>query len=123
MTVQLTPREKGKVEGEELDCPRWNMTVKTINQFDNEDLYFYRNKGVFIFGVKYPGNASASGLSAGDIIVKIDGKDIETLADIKAIHAETLKKIETKPRIVFTIMRGGLTRQVVLDISRDYEKE
>ena len=51
-TVSLTPREKGKVEGDELDCPRWDMTIKTINQFDNEDLYNYREKGVFIFGVK-----------------------------------------------------------------------
>jgi serine protease Do len=30
LTVELTPREKGDVEGEELDCPRWDLTVKTI---------------------------------------------------------------------------------------------
>ncbi|MDD4888477.1 MAG: trypsin-like peptidase domain-containing protein [Phycisphaerae bacterium] len=123
LTVELTPREKGKVEGEELDCPRWDMTVKTINQFDNEDLYYYREKGVFIFGVKSPGNASSSGLQRNDIVVKVDGKEVTTLDEVKAIHAESLKNMKAKSRIVFTILRGGLTRQVVLDISRDYEKE
>src|SRR5205823_1059728 len=41
MTVELTPRDKGDVEGAELDCPRWDLTVKQINQFDTPDLYFY----------------------------------------------------------------------------------
>jgi peptide/nickel transport system substrate-binding protein len=38
VTVEMTPREKGKVEGDQLDCPRWDLTVKAINQFDNPDL-------------------------------------------------------------------------------------
>ena len=46
-----------------------------------------------------------------------------SLAEIKAIHGETLKNIKAKPRIMFTILRSGLTRQMVLDIERDYEKE
>jgi hypothetical protein len=31
-------------------------------QFDAPDLYFQRNEGVFVFGVKYPGNAADCGL-------------------------------------------------------------
>ncbi|KKL69153.1 hypothetical protein LCGC14_2117800, partial [marine sediment metagenome] len=83
LTVELTPREKGKVEGEELDCPRWDMTVKAINQFDNEDLYFYRKKGIFVFGVKYPGNAINAKLQIEDIILRIGDKEVETLEDVK----------------------------------------
>lgn len=123
MTVQLTPREKGKVEGDELDCPRWDMTVKTINQFDNEDLYFYRQKGVFIFGIKYPGNASNASLERNDIIVKVADKEVTSLDDIKAIHAETIKNVKAESRLKLTLLRNGLIRQVVLDIARDYEKE
>lgn len=123
MTVELTPREKGKVEGEELDCPRWDLTAKTINRFDNPQLYFHRQKGVFIFGIKYPGNASNAGLGRGDIILKIDGKEVTTLEEVKLIHQRSLEAIKTKHRILFTILRNGLMRQVVLDFSRDYEKE
>lgn len=123
LTISVTPREKGKVEGEELDCPRWDLTVKTINQFDNPDLYFHRKKGVFVFGVKRPGNAGSAGLRRQDIVVKIDGKEVTTLEDVKKIHEEALANVARKHRILFTMLRNGLMRQVVLDFSRDYEKE
>ena len=123
LPVELTPRKKGKVEGEEFDCPRWDLTVKTINQFDNRDLYFHRKKGVFIYGIKYPGNASECRFAEQDIILKIDGKEVVTLADVKAIHAASLKNIRDKHRIVFVLLRNGLMRQLVLDFARDYEKE
>ncbi|MCI0362704.1 MAG: trypsin-like peptidase domain-containing protein [Phycisphaerales bacterium] len=122
VSVKLTPREKGKVEGDELACKRWDFTVKTINQFDNPDLFFHRQSGVFIYGVKHPGNAGNSGLREQDILLKIDGKEIQTLDDVKSIHAQALKDIEKRNKIVFHVLRGGLMRQVVLDYARDHEK-
>ena len=121
--VEIIPREKGKVEGEELDCPRWDLTVKVINQFDNADLYFHRKQGVFIFGVKRPGNAGTAGLAPKDIILKIEGRDVRSLEDVRAIHKEALDGVDKKYQYVFTILRNGLLRQVVLNFSRDYEKE
>lgn len=121
--VELTPREKGKVEGEELDCPRWDLTVKQINQFDNPELYFHRKEGVFIYGVKRPGNAASAELRTGDIILKIDGQEVRTLEDVKRIRAEALENIKTKHRAIFSVLRNGLLRQTVLDFSRDYEKQ
>ena len=123
LVLPVTPREKGKVEGEELDCPRWDFTVKTINQFDNPDLYFNRQKGVFIYGVKYPGNANTAGLQQQDILLKIDGTEVTTLEEVKALHKNAVDHVADKHRIVVTILRNGLQRQVVLDFSRDYEKE
>jgi len=123
VTVNFTPRDKGRVEGEELDCPRWDMTVKTINQFDNPDLHFYRTEGVYIFGVKWPGNAGSAGLGEQDIILKIDGREMKTLEDVKKVHAELIENVRNKHRVVVVVLRNGLMRQVVLDFSRDYEKE
>jgi serine protease Do len=123
LDVQLTPTEKGKVEGAELDCPRWDLTVKTINRFDNPDLYFARKEGVFVYGVKEPGNAANAGLVANDVIVKVDGREITTLEQLNAVHKESLEKITEKPRLVITVLRNGLSRQIVLDISRDYQKQ
>jgi serine protease Do len=121
--VELTPRKKGKVEGEELDCPRWDFTVKAINQFDNPRLYFHRREGVFVYGIKFPGNAASVGLQREDILLEIDGKPVKTLDDVKAVHKAAIENVEKKHRIVFTVLRDGLMRQVVLDFSRDYEKE
>jgi len=121
--VTIVPREKGRVEGEELDVPRWDLTVKAINQFDNPDLYFYRKTGVFVYGTKMGGNASEAGLQTRDILLRIDGVEVKTLADVRKIHARTLAHIQQKHRVVVTVMRNGLQRQVVLDFLRDTEKE
>lgn len=123
ITLKLTPREKGRVEGEELALSRFDFTVKTINQFDNPDLYFHRQKGVFVYAVKYPGNASNAGLNRNDIILKIDGKEVSTLEEAKLVHAECLANVETKHRVLVVVLRNGLMRQLVLDFMRDYEKE
>jgi len=123
IAIGLTPLQKGDVEGKELDCPRWDLTVKEINQFDNPGLYFYRKKGVFVYGVKDPGNARSAGLRAQDIIMKIGKKKMTTLAGIEAIHKAALEDVATTPRLVFTVQRNGLMRMVVLDFSRDHEKE
>jgi serine protease Do len=122
MTVELEPREKGKVEGAELDCPRWDFTVREINQFDNPDLHFYRNQGVFVYGVKSPGNAESC-VRTGDILMKIDGQDVATLDDVRRLHKAALDDIKTRHRIVVSVLRNGLARQVVLDFLRDFQKE
>ncbi|QDV90953.1 putative periplasmic serine endoprotease DegP-like precursor [Phycisphaerae bacterium RAS2] len=123
ITLEVTPRVKGKVEGEELDCPRWDLTVKAINQFDNPELFFYRKVGVFVFGVKYPGNASNAGLNEQDILLKVGETKVETLDDVRAAHKASLEIEKGSMRTVITVLRQGLLRQVVLDYSRDFEKE
>jgi serine protease Do len=123
LTLEVVPRTKGAVEGEEFDCPRWNMTVKAINQFDNPDLYFLREQGVFIFGLKYPGNAEVSGLQRNDIITTIDGREITTLDDVRTVYDEVTGSPARKTRIVLEVLRGGLSRQIVLDFAREYKTD
>ncbi|HOX06019.1 MAG TPA: trypsin-like peptidase domain-containing protein [Planctomycetota bacterium] len=123
VTVEITPRDKGSVEGEALDCPRWDLTVKAINEFENPGLHFQRRTGVFVYGVKYPGNAWGSGLRHQDIIVRIDGREVKTLPEVKAAHAAALTGLPGRPRVPLVILRGGVEHQIVLTFSRDYDKE
>jgi len=123
VTITLTPREKGKVEGEVVALERWDCSVSSINQFENPDLYFQKKEGVFVYGVKYPGNATAGGLQRMDILLKINDTTVTTLADVRAAHAETVKTYTDKPRVILTVLRNGLMRQVVLDISRDFNRQ
>jgi serine protease Do len=123
MTMDLTPSEKGKVEGEELDCPRWDFTVKAINQFHNPDLYFQKKKGIYIYGVKNVGNARKAGLMPRDILLTVDSKEIVTLDEMKTFHKELLDNVQQKHRVTISVLRNGLVRQIVLDYFRDYEKE
>lgn len=122
ISVTLSPREKGKVEGEEIDCPRWDMTLKMINQHDNPEHYFYRKNGFFIFGLKSPGNAGESGLREGDILMEFDGDKIDSAEVLDRVHAASLETLDSRPRHLVTVLRNGLMRQVVLDIQRDFER-
>jgi len=119
----ITPREKGKVEGDEFDLPRWNFTVKTINQFDNPDLYFYAKKGLFIYGIRSGGNAAKARLHRGDIILEIDSNKIKNLDDIKKVYDKAMKNLKTKKKLLISVLRNGLMHQVVLDFSRNWDKE
>ena len=123
LSIKVTPREKGEVEGKEQALERFDFTLKAINQFDNPDLYFHRKEGVFVHAVKYPGNAANAGLTRNDIILKINGKDVKTLDDARAIHKELLAAVDSNHRVVVVVLRGGLMRQIVLDFGRDYSKE
>jgi serine protease Do len=123
LMLRLTPREKGKVEGDEYDCKRWDMTVKTINQFDNPTLYFHRTEGVYVFAVKRPGNAARARLAEQDIILEIGGQEIRTLEDIERCHKAALESIDDNHRIALTVLRHGMEQQFVLDFSRDFERE
>jgi serine protease Do len=123
LVLELVPREKGDVEGKELALERFDFTVKAINQFDNPDLYFFRKSGVFVYGVKWPGNAGSAGLTRGDILLKVDSDPVETIEDIRAIHGRLVGGVDSKSRAVLSVMRQGLVRQIVLDYRRDYSKE
>lgn len=71
-------------------------------------MYFHRKEGVFIFGVKYPGNASNTGLSHQDILLKIDGKEVKTIDDVKKIHEGLVANVEKNNRVVVVVLRNGV---------------
>lgn len=123
LTATVTPIRKGRVEGAEVDCPRWGLTAKAINRFENPELFRQRNEGVFIFGVRSPGNAGAAGLQDNDILVEIDGQALTSLDDVRAAHARSIEKLGEKKRLLVKLIRSGQMRQLILDISRDYERE
>jgi serine protease Do len=124
VTVSLVPREKGDVEGKETDCPRWDFTAKAINRFDNPELHFHRAEGVFVFGVRSPGNAAGCGLRPRDILLRAGPAEVRTLQDLEGAHARALEGLKDgQTKIVLTILRDGLQREIVLDFARDFERE
>ncbi|MCC8180995.1 MAG: trypsin-like peptidase domain-containing protein [Planctomycetes bacterium] len=121
--AMLTPVEKGGVAGSSFDCRRWNMTVKSINEFANPMLHFFRSEGVYIQAVKYPGNAEAGGLAAGDIIIEIDGVPIPDLAACQAVYETIIADPLREKKAVFTVMRAGLKNYHIIDYAPIYGQE
>ena len=82
-----------------------------------------RPEGVFVFGVRSPGNAAAAGVSDSDIIIDVDGAPIATLDDLHKAYNASIETGAAKKRLLVKLIRAGQLRQLVLDISRDYERE
>lgn len=124
-TFTVTPALKGRFEGEDLDCRRWNMTVKEITKFSDPELfYLHPAGGVFVQGVRYPGNAQDAGLQANDIILKIGPEPIKTLQDVQRAYEKLIsdpKLVEKK--VLITIKRGVYKNWKTLNWHKDYLQE
>ena len=72
------------------------MTVKEINKDRTPQLYYLKDKGVFVQGIRYPGNAASSGLDRRDIILTIDKEPVLTIEDVKRVYERIVKDDETR---------------------------
>ena len=103
---------------------RWTRLREQEGQITTGNAHLMRrvSEGVFVFGVRHPGNAANAGIRDGDILVKIDNEEIVTIEDAKRVHARLIEDVKKKHRVVVVALRGGLMRQLVLDFDRDYSK-
>jgi len=122
VSVTLTPSSKGRQEGEDFECKKWDMTVKEITKFSDPFLHFQRPRGVFVQGVKFNGNARTSGFTNFDIITRIGDRPIESLKDVREAYDASVKLEKGKRKLLFRIIRAGYRRLIVLDFEKDMEK-
>ncbi len=121
----VTPVLKGKFEGQDFDCRDWNMTVKEITKFSNPELFFLHPAGgVFVQGVRYPGNANDAGLRRDDIILKIGENPVKTLKDVSEVY-DSLTGDASRPekKVLITVKRGAYREWKTLDWTKDYLEE
>ncbi len=123
LELAAAPVPKGQVEGDEGNCPRWGFTAKTINRFDTPNLFYYCEKGVYIYGIADIGNASRADCRINDIIVSINGRETKTLDELKTVYREAMDKLSETTKAVFVVMRNGRMMQFVLDYYNDYETD
>jgi serine protease Do len=126
LTIPLRLGAKGRVEGEEYECAEWHMTVKEINKFADPVLYYFKKQGCYIRGAEWRGNAARSGLSGGEIILKIGEKEVGSIADVKAVYEELDKLPKGSRKVVFEVLRGSVAEWAVLNFNKkkaEYEEE
>jgi serine protease Do len=125
LMLPFDPITRGKFEGEDFDCKRWNLTVKEITKFSNPSLHFLHPAGgVFIQGVRYPGNASDAELQVNDIILTIGKATIKTNADVKKAYEALIgDKALAEKKVLFKIKRNGFIDWKILNWQKDYLQE
>ncbi|MBI4585114.1 MAG: trypsin-like peptidase domain-containing protein [Planctomycetes bacterium] len=121
LALTLTPRAKGKVEGEDFELKDWNMTVKAINEFETPALFFFVKEGVYVQGTREPGNAAKAGLRRGDILIKVDGQAVTTIEELQTAYQNLINDSKRDKKALLEVLRNGLTYRIVLDYSTRYK--
>ena len=121
ITIEMSLKPKGKVKGDNFECDLWDMTVKGINKFATPNLAFFQENGVYIQGIQTIGNAQNSGFMIGDIIIEVDGQNIDSLEKVENVYKDSLKKNDAEKKILFKVLRQGLPFYIMLDYRRDFK--
>jgi hypothetical protein len=98
LAVTISAASKGKQEGEDFECKKWDLTVKEITKFSDPYLHFQKARGVFVQGVKFQGNARTAGFANFDVILAIGDRPIESLKEVR----EAYEAFRQKRKPVFT---------------------
>ncbi|MBI4424171.1 MAG: PDZ domain-containing protein, partial [Elusimicrobia bacterium] len=93
-------------------------TVRDIREDEDSQARYYRRRGCVIASMLESGNASRSGLSPEDILLRIDGREIESLEDVRASYAKAVERPAGKRRLLLSVLRRGRQLLVALDYRR-----
>ena len=72
-------------------------------------------EGIYVTSIEEFSGAELAGIQAGDVIIKCDGKDVRTLAELNDIR-DTHKSGE---QLTLTIVRNGETKDYIVTLSED----
>ena len=101
-------------ELDSFDCETLEFNSRDIGQSDRVSEKLPDDfKGVLITAITPAGWAALGGLSAGDMLVSIDGKPTDSIATLKPILAD-LEKNRRSPIVMF-VRRGISTRYIELE--------
>ena len=86
------------------------ITPGTMNEQMAAQYRYDVTKGVFIYSVEDGSAADKAGLKMGDVIMKIDGTDVDSYQELVALK----KKYSAGDESTFTIYRGGQQQEVAV---------
>ena len=114
LKVKLDASPEGTSELADHESEALEFNARDIGQDDRVSEKLPDDfKGVFITAITPAGWAALGGLSAGDLLVAIDGKSTDSIETLKTILAD-LEKNRRSP-IVFFVRRGITTRYIELE--------
>jgi serine protease Do len=122
LDLVLTPILKQSLSSEGLELEMWNCSVQEISKFRTPGLAYFVPRGVYVLGVRDPGNARASGLHAGDILLSVDGESVPGVEAIQEIYRRLSRLDRGRRTALLEIQRGAYLEFIVLDFNRDYKQ-
>jgi len=107
--VRVTIAEAPKVESDEVESDA-GFHAQEITEALVRTERLGTRKGAFVSFVASGSPAAEAGLESGDVIRRVESRDIASLAELRAALAE----VESKPRFLLIAERGEETRLVLV---------
>lgn len=120
VSATLITRDRPTDEAAELECREWGFTVEEITEEIAQGLRLASRKGVIVSGVKPNSFADESGLRRNDVMMVIEGRQIEGLTEYTQIYRDLVKS--RRDRVLVEVQRGRLRTYHVLKPRYDHEK-
>lgn len=117
-TFKVTTRQLGELQGEDFECKEWGATVKAITRQMQIENKLDDTSGIFIVGVKRAGSAEIGRLRRGDVITKVNDRQLAGLADFVSLYNDLISS--KTEEILLTVKRGGAARFVFIKV--DYQE-
>ena len=112
--VPLDVRPEGASELESHDCETLEFNSRDLGKADRVSEKLPDDfKGVLITAVAPAGWAALGGLAAGDILMSIDGKSVDSIESLKPILTDLEKNARSS--IVLFVRRGITSRYIELE--------
>ena len=103
--IKLKVEKEPFIDQPEFEADKWGAVVKNLEWHIYRMQMLTDYKGVYLTGVKSGGPADLGNLRGGDVISKINGKEI---SDLKAFQSLYEKIIEDRDKMIFVeLVRSG----------------
>ncbi|MHB0914988.1 MAG: S1C family serine protease [Thermoleophilia bacterium] len=102
----------------EVEYAWMGVVGQSVDSDTAEELKLSVDKGALVSDVLEDGPASKAGIESGDVVIKVDDRDIESMEDVTGLL------VEYKPgdRIKVTYVRGDETKETEVELGKRPER-
>lgn len=80
-TLSIIPAVRDDARGREVEAREWGLTVRRLTLMDSKEMHRFNRKGILVSSIRPggPADKAVPSLRQGDIIVEVDGQQVENL--------------------------------------------
>jgi serine protease Do len=115
LELTATPLKLQGAVGEEKEFKTWGMTVRDMTRTYANEMQLDDDKGVVVTTLSSGYPAAKAELSAGDVVRKVNGEEVEDLDAFVKLYNASIKEKET--RVLIEVQRGRGRQSAVLKVT------
>ncbi len=108
LEIAVTAEEKSELKGTEVEFEEWGFTASELTPAVVRRAQLESRKGLLVSGTQAGSIASNAHLKHGDIILEVDGEQIENLSHFSTLYRDIVAS--EKQLTLLVVKRGALTR-------------